>query len=94
MSAPEIVTPGMRQTGLEALDDVIFLKNERDDYALRVIKLELALSCALPVLEAGAVPGTEAARVVSLIRMAFPDGRLPRPPKSAPVLVVNPPSQP
>ena len=61
------------------------VRAERDTLGRRVLRLELALSCALPILEAGE-PGGDAATVAALVRASCDDVRLPRPPRGKPRL--------
>ena len=66
------------QIALWARDEILRLKR-------KILRLELALSCALPILEAGE-PGGDGATVAALVRASCDDVRLPRPPRGKPRL--------
>jgi len=93
MTAPGPTIPEIREVCSDALDEIrqmqaeiAAITTERDALGRKILRLELALSCAVPILEA--MPGNDAAAVVLMIRTsASRDGvRLARPPRGKPKL--------
>ena len=91
MTAPGPTVPEIREVCTDALAEIqrmqaeiAALTTERDALGRKILRLELALSCAVPILEA--MPGNDAAAVVLMIRASCDDVRLPRPPLGKPKL--------
>ena len=74
--------------------EIAAITTERNALGRKILRLELALSCAVPILES--MPGNDAAAVVLMIRASCDDVRLPRPPRGKPKLAFtnNDPFQP
>ena len=74
--------------------EIAAITTERNALGRKILRLELALSCAVPILES--MPGNDAAAVALMIRASCGDVRLPRPPRGKPKLafVNNDPFQP
>ena len=65
------------QVALWARDEILRLQR-------KILRLELALSCAVPILEAAT--DNDSAAVALMIRASCEDVRLPRPPRGKPKL--------
>ena len=64
--------------------EIAAITTERDALGREILRLELALSCAVPILEAAT--DNDSAAVVLMIRASCEDVRLPRPPRGKPKL--------
>ena len=91
MTAREIPIREIREVCTDALDEIrrmeaeiAAITTERDALGRKILRLELALSCAVPILEA--MPDNDSAAVVLMIRASCDDVRLPRPPRGKPKL--------
>jgi len=89
----------IRDICLDARDEILRLQEQAQQQGRKILRLELALSCALPVLEAAADQMLDpdgmadlikdAGLVVTLIRTAVDALYLPPPRRSTPILVVD-----
>ena len=94
---PMMTSLEIRNICLDARDEILRLQDQAEQQCCEILRLKLALSCALPVLETAADQMldpdetatliTEATQVVALIRAAVDAQCLPPPRRSTPILI-------